>query len=99
MHDLKELDRARERWRLMRRRLGQSADAEHRSLGLARRIENLSARLLILPSDHGRARVTATLGGKVAGMGRLTARVRGPATLGETATATETPYVKVAAMA
>ena len=51
MRDLKELDRARERWRLVRRRLGQSADTEHGSLGLARRIENLSARLLILPGD------------------------------------------------
>lgn len=51
MRDLKELDRARERWRLVRRRLGQSADSEHGSLGLARRIESLSARLLILPSD------------------------------------------------
>ena len=51
MRDLKELDRARERWRLVRRRLGQSADAEHGSVGLARRIESLSARLLILPGD------------------------------------------------
>lgn len=51
MRDLKKLDRARERWRLVRRRLGQSADSEHGSLGLARRIESLSARLLILPSD------------------------------------------------
>jgi len=51
MRDLKELDRARERWRLVRRRLGQSGDAEHRFSGLARRIENLSARLLILPGD------------------------------------------------
>ncbi len=51
MHDLKELDRARERWRLVRRRLGQCADAKHGSLGLARRTESLSARLLILPGD------------------------------------------------
>ena len=51
MRDLKELDRARGRWRLVRRRLGQSADAEHGSVGLARRIESLSARLLILPGD------------------------------------------------
>ena len=51
MRDLRELDRARERWRLMRRRLGQSADAEHGSLGLACRMESLSARLLILPGD------------------------------------------------
>ena len=51
MRDLKELDRARERWRLARRRLGQSADAEHGSSGLTRRIESLSARLLILPGD------------------------------------------------
>ena len=29
----------------------QSADAEHGSLGLARRMESLSARLLILPGD------------------------------------------------
>ena len=35
----------------MRRRLGQSTDADHRLLGLASRIENLSTRLLILPSD------------------------------------------------
>lgn len=51
MRDLKELDRARGRWRLVRRRLGQSVDAEHGSVGLARRIESLSARLLILPGD------------------------------------------------
>lgn len=51
MRDLEEMDRARERWRLMRRRLGQNADAEHGSLGLARRMESLSARLLILPGD------------------------------------------------
>lgn len=51
MHDPRELDRSRERWSLVRRRLGQSADAEHRSLGLARRVEDLSARLLILPGD------------------------------------------------
>lgn len=51
VRDLKELDRARERWRLVRRRLGQSTDAEHGAVGLARRIEHLSARLLILPGD------------------------------------------------
>ena len=51
MRDLNELDRARERWRLVRRRLGQSADAEHGPLGLARRSESVSARLLILPGD------------------------------------------------
>lgn len=51
MVDLKELDRARERWRLVRRRLGQGVDVQHGSLGLASRIESLSARLLFLPSD------------------------------------------------
>lgn len=51
MADLTELDRARERWRLTRRRMGQSPDTGERSLGLARRAEDLSARLLILPGD------------------------------------------------
>ena len=51
MRDLRELDRARERWRFIRRQLGQSTDADRRPLGLARRVEHLSARLLILPGD------------------------------------------------
>ena len=51
MPDLKELDRARERWRLTRQRMGQSTDPGARSVGLARRIQDLSARLLILPGD------------------------------------------------
>lgn len=51
MPDLRELDRARERWALMRQRMGQNTDAGVRSLGLARRMQDLSARLLILPGD------------------------------------------------
>ena len=51
MADLKELDRARERWRLTRQRMGQGTDTGDRSLGLARRMQDLSARLLILPGD------------------------------------------------
>ena len=51
MPDLRELDRARERWARMRQQMGQSTDAGARSLGLARRLEDLSARLVILPGD------------------------------------------------
>ena len=51
MADLKQLDRARERWRLTRQRMGQSTDPGARSVGLARRMQDLSARLLILPGD------------------------------------------------
>lgn len=51
MADLIELDRARKRWRITRQRMGQNTDPGARSLGLARRMQDLSARLLILPGD------------------------------------------------
>ena len=51
MPDLNELDSARERWRRMRRRLGQSADPDVQPTGFAHRLESLSARLVILPGD------------------------------------------------
>ena len=51
MPDLKELDRARERWRYIRRRMGQSTDPSLQPSGLAHRVKSPSARLLILPRD------------------------------------------------
>ncbi len=46
-----ERDRVRERWRLMRRQLGQSTDEGVQPLGLARRAQHISVRLVILPGD------------------------------------------------
>lgn len=51
MPDLTELDRARERWRLARRRIGQSTCRGVEPSGLAPRVRDFSARLLILPGD------------------------------------------------
>ena len=51
MSHLKELDHARDRWRLARRRIGQSTCAGVEPSGLAHRVQDLSARLLILPED------------------------------------------------